>query len=137
MSTVGTVEAVSATFTAYAHAFQTLEPDVAAPYCHAPCLFISPRGVRAMVSALEVRALLAQVMADLRDRGYSRSEVTSRHVQPLGERIALLTVNRVRIRTDGTELERVGETYTFLETVGGWRIVAAAMHDFEATLQPM
>jgi NTF2-like protein (DUF6841) len=90
-----------------------------------------------MVSALEVRALLAQVMADLRDRGYSRSEVTSRHVQPLGARIALLTVNRARIRTDGTELERVGETYTFLETVGGWRIVAAAMHDFEATLQPM
>jgi hypothetical protein len=31
MSTVGTVEAVSATFTAYAHAFQTLEPDAAAP----------------------------------------------------------------------------------------------------------
>jgi hypothetical protein len=137
MSTVGTVEAVSATFAAYAHAFQTLEPDAAASYCHAPCLFISPRGVRAMVSAPEVRALLAQVMADLRARGYARSEVTSRHVQPLGQRIALLTVNRVRFRTDGTELERVGETYTFLETAGGWRIVAAAMHDFGATVQPM
>ena len=58
-------------------------------------------------------------------------------VAPLGERIALLTVNRVRLRTDGTELERVGETYTFLETPGGWKIVAAAMHDFEATPQPM
>jgi hypothetical protein len=137
MSSVGAVEAVSATFTAYTRAFQTLEPDAAAPYCHAPCLFISPRGVRAMVSAPEVRAFLAQVMADLRVRGYARSEVMSRHVQPLGGRIALLTVNRVRFRTDGTEMERVGETYTFLETVGGWKIVAAAMHDFEATVQPI
>jgi hypothetical protein len=137
MSTVETVEAVSATFTAYAQAFQTLDPDAAAPYCHVPCLFISPQGVRAMTSASEVRALLVKVMADLGTRGYARSEVMSRHVQPLGERIVLLTVNRVRLRTDGTELERVGETYTFFETVGGWKIVAAAMHDFEAARQPM
>jgi hypothetical protein len=90
-----------------------------------------------MVSASEVRALLAQVMTDLTARGYARSEVTSRHVKPLGERIALLTANRVRFRADGTELERVGKIYTFIETVGGWKIVAAAVHDFEATVQPM
>jgi ketosteroid isomerase-like protein len=53
----------------------------------------------------------------------------------MGEDIALLSVNRVRYRTDGQELERLGETYTFRKTADGWKIVVATMHDPDTVLR--
>jgi ketosteroid isomerase-like protein len=56
-------------------------------------------------------------------------------VKQMGEDIALLSVNRVRYRTDGQELERLGETYTFRKTADGWKIVVATMHDPDTVLR--
>jgi hypothetical protein len=82
-----------------------------------------------MATAAEVAALFTHVMAGLKARGYARSELTDLHVQQMSEHIAFLSVSRVRYKTDGQELERLGETYTFCKTADGWKIVAATMHD--------
>ncbi len=129
MSIGSDAEAITTTFTTYVDAFQTLNPDATLPYCHVPCLFISPQGVRVMATAAEAAALFTHVMAGLKARGYARSELTDLHVQQMSEHIAFLSVSRVRYKTDGQELERLGETYTFCKTADGWKIVAATMHD--------
>jgi hypothetical protein len=55
-------EAITQTFTNYVQMFQALDPHATLPYCHVPCMFISPQGVRVMATAAEVTALFTQVM---------------------------------------------------------------------------
>jgi len=53
----------------------------------------------------------------------------------MSERIALVSIRKIRYKTDGSELERLGETYTFLETGGDWKIAAAVVYDPERILR--
>jgi hypothetical protein len=48
---------------------------------------------------------------------------------------ALVSVGRIRYRTDGSELEQLGETYTLRKVDGDWKIVVAMVHDPGAILQ--
>ena len=114
--------------------FQTLDPHAMPSYCHVPCMFISPQGVRVMATAADIEALFRQLMASLKARSYARSELTALHVHQLSETIAMVSVSRVRYNTDGQELERLGETYTLRRTEDGWKIVVAMMHNPEAVL---
>lgn len=75
-------------------------------------MFISPLGVRVMATAADVEALFEQVMDGLKVRRDARSELTGLHVRQMSENAALVSVSRVRYKTDGQELERLGETYT-------------------------
>jgi len=125
---------ITQTFTDYIQTFQTLDPHAMPSYCHVPCMFISPQGVRVMATAADIEALFRQLMASLKARSYARSELTALHVHQLSETIAMVSVSRVRYNTDGQELERLGETYTLRRTEDGWKIVVAMMHNPEAVL---
>ena len=129
-------ETISRTFSAYVQAFQTLDPRAVLPYCHVPCVFISAQGVRAMTTAAEVEAFFDQVVQGLKSRAYARSALSEFHVRQMSESAALVSVGRVRYRTDGQELERLGETYTLLRTNSGWKIAAALVHDTDTVLHP-
>lgn len=122
-------EAITRTFTKYAQAFQTLDPKAVLPYCHVPCMLIAPQGALVMATPAEVEALFAQMARGLKARGYARSELTDLRVRQVSETIAFVSVGRVRYKTDGQELERLGETYTFRKTGDEWRIVVATVHD--------
>ena len=123
--------AISRTFSDYAQAFQTLRTDAILPYCHVPCVFISAQGMRVLATAPEVEAFFTQVIQALKARAYERSVLTSLGVRQMSERTAMVSVSRVRYRTDGEELERVGETYTLVKTGDDWKIAAALVHDPE------
>lgn len=135
MSIARDVEAITQTFTNYIQTFQTLDPHATLPYCHVPCMFISPQGVRVMATAVEVAALFTQVMESLKARSYARSELTDLHVHQMSENTALVSVSRVRYTTDGQELERLGETYTLRKTEDGWQIAVAMIHDPDTILR--
>jgi ketosteroid isomerase-like protein len=122
-------EVITQTYTNYVQAFQTLNARAVHSYCHVPCMLISPQGVRVMTTSTEIEALFARLLEDLKARSYARSEVTDLYVRQMSETIAFLSVSRVRYKTDGQELERLGETYTFRKTPDGWKIVVATMHD--------
>ena len=49
---------------------------------------------------------------------FGRSELTDLQVSQMNETIAFVSVSRVRYKTDRQELERLGETYTFLKSDG-------------------
>src|SRR5215510_7656593 len=98
------VAAITQTFTNYVQTFQTLDPHATLLYCHVPCLFLSPQGVRVLATTAEVLALFTQVMTDLQGRGYARSAVTDLHVTPMSATTAFVSVRRVRYTTEDQEL---------------------------------
>jgi len=127
-------QAIGRMFDGYVQAFQTLEPRSVAFYCHVPCVFIAPQGVRVMTSPSEVESLLAAMMSALQRRGYGRSEIADMSVNRVSNSGAVVSVRRIRYRTDGSELERLGETYMLREVDRDWKIVAAMVHDPGAIL---
>jgi limonene-1,2-epoxide hydrolase len=116
-------------YRAYFNAFQTLDPRAVLPYFHVPGMLLSPRGVSVITTDAELEAMWARVMNDLRRRDYGRSTLTDLRVEPLSDTIALLSVRVTRYRTHGTELERIGVTYTLLRVGEAWKIVLTTIHD--------
>ena len=122
-------------FNEYVQAFQTLRASAVAPYIHLPCMLISPHGVAVMSNAIEVESLLDKMMEGLKARGYARSELTDVEAIPLSENIVLMSVSRARYRNDGSQIERLGETYTFRKIDNGWKIATAMVHDPDVVLR--
>ena len=127
-------QAITQTFHNYVQTFQRLDPHATSSYFHVPCMFIPPQGVRILATAADIEALLAQIMQGLNARNYARSEITELHAHQMSENTALVSVSRVRYKTDGEELERLGETYTLRRTEGGWKIAVAMIHDPDTIL---
>jgi uncharacterized NTF2-like protein DUF6841 len=128
-------EAIVQTFRKYVQTFQSLEAPALVPYCQLPCLFISNQGVRVMANAGELQVFIAGLMTSLKARGFSRSEVADMRVNQMSENIALVSVRRIRYKTDGSELERLGETYTFRKIDSDWKVLAALVHDPDVILR--
>ena len=99
-------------------------------------MLISPQGTLVMTTPAEIEGLFARMWDALRGRQDARSELTHRHVRQAADRIAFVNVSRVRYRTDGTELERLGETYTLRKGDDGWKIAVAVVHEPGEILQP-
>jgi len=74
-------------------------------------------------------------MEGLKAHGFSRSEITEMKVNQMSERTALVSIRKIRYKTDGSELERLGETYTFLKTGDDWKVAVAVVHDPERILR--
>ena len=98
-------------------------------------MFIASQGVAVMSSTAEVESLLDKMMEGLKARGYPRSALADVEAIPLSENIVLVSVSRARYKTDGSQLERVGETYTFRKIDNGWKIVTATVHDPDVILR--
>jgi hypothetical protein len=81
-------ENIVQTFTGYIQVFQALKPRSVIPYCHIPCIFISPQGVVVMTNPAEVETFIIKLIEGLKARGYARSELTNLHVNRLSESIA-------------------------------------------------
>lgn len=128
-------DTVLGVFNEYVQAFQTLRASAVASYLHLPCMFIARQGVAVMSSTAEVESMLDRMMEGLKARGYARSELADVAAIPLSENIVLVSVSRARYKTDGSQLERLGETYTFRKIDNGWKIVTAMVHDPEVILR--
>ena len=126
---------IAQTFTDYLQAFQTLKPRAPLPFCHVPCMFIAPQGVLVMATSAETETFFTRVMEGLRARSYARSELTDLQLKQMSRDTALVSVSRVRYKTDGQELERLGETYTLRNTDGGWKIAVAMNHNPDTVLR--
>jgi hypothetical protein len=53
----------------------------------------------------------------------------------MSEHTAFVSVSRVRYKSDGQELEQLGETYTLRRTDDGWKIAVAMIHDPDTVLR--
>ena len=115
---------IARTFRDYVQAFQTLKPQALLRFCHVPCVFIAPQGVLVMASSAEIETFFTQVMENLNARSYARSELTDLQMNRMSQHTALVSVGRIRYKTDGQELERLGNLHASqyrrrLEDCGG------------------
>jgi hypothetical protein len=127
-------QAITQTFTNYIDSFQTLQTKNVLRFCDSLLLIISPQGLRTMTAPKEVEELIGQLMASLKARDFSRSEITNMRVSQMSDDIAFVSVSRVRYKTDGKELERLGETYTLQKMEAAWKIVTVIIHDADVIL---
>ena len=98
-------QAITQTFTNYIDSFQTLQTKNVLRFCDTLRLIISPQGLRTMTAPKEVEELIGQLMASLKARDFSRSEITNMRVSQMSDDIAFVSVSRVRYKTDGKELD--------------------------------
>ena len=122
-------EAIAKTFRDYVQSFQSLQARATVSYLQVPFVFISDQGMRVLVDPGSLETFIGQVMESLKGRAFSRSEITDMRVNQISEKIAVVSVRRTRYKADGSELERVGETYTFRKLDHDWKIAAALVHD--------
>jgi ketosteroid isomerase-like protein len=127
-------DVIARTYTDYFEAFQTLDPEAVLPYYHTPFLALTPAGVRAVDDVADARAMFADMMKALRERGYARSGWARLGLRQLSADTAMVSCEVTRYRADGTALERFGATYAFRKTEAGWRIAMLTIHDADAVL---
>ena len=116
-------------FLAYVRAFETLDPEVVLPFYNVPSMFVTPQTVFAVPDANTARALLSQVMGQLRSQSYRRTEVLGLTVRKLSPGLASCAGVFVRFTTGGEEIVRIGFTYTMQNAAGVWKIVVAVVHE--------
>jgi ketosteroid isomerase-like protein len=122
-------ESVAQTFRDYIQAFQSLRAPAVLSYFQVPFVLIGDTGVRALADAGSLEAFVGQLMEGLRARDFARSAITDMRVHRMSEKLTLVSVRRIRYKNDGSELERLGETYTFRRCDDGWKIAVAIVHD--------
>jgi ketosteroid isomerase-like protein len=122
-------EAIAKTLRDYVQSFQSLQVGAVVSYFQVPFVFISDQGVRVLADTGALETFLRQVMESLKARAFSRSEITDMRVNRMSAGVALVSVRRIRYKSDGSELERLGETYTFRRVDHDWKIAAAMVHD--------
>ena len=124
--------AVTRMLTDYYSAFSELDVQAILPYCHEPCLLISPQGVAAMPTFAAMVATYTPLMEALRARRYARSELTRLHVKRLSTTTTLASGIAVRYNAAGQELEgleRAGVTYLLQKAGSRWKISVTVIHD--------
>jgi uncharacterized NTF2-like protein DUF6841 len=105
-----------------------LDPEAALPFYHLPGIFIAPQGVFAVPDANTARALLSQVMAQLRGQSYRRTEVVGLTVRKFSPNLVACAGTFVRFNTGGEEITRLGFIYT-MRYSGSWKVVVAVLHE--------
>ena len=97
-----------------------------------PIMVISPENVVALGTRAELATFFEKVVATiLGPNGYSHSKVGECHVRLLNSATALCSGVAIRIKTDNTELQRVGFTYLFRKNSEGWRILGIINTDLD------
>src|SRR3977135_1876527 len=101
---------------------------MALPFYHLPSMFIAPHGVFPVPDTDTARALLSQVMGQLRSQSYRRTEVVDLTVRNLSPDLASCAGRFARFNTGSHEIARLGFTYT-MRNAGSWKIIVGVVHE--------
>ena len=126
----GDESAIHGVVSEYYDAFVS-DPTVAATYYGEPALIVLPNEVFSLGTRKEVEEFLRRGRSSLRALGYSHTRMAESRVKRLNETIALYSTVAVRMKTDGTELERAGFTYLLHKGGEGWKIHELVATDVE------
>lgn len=105
----------------YLNGFVSLDTEHVVPLVHQPFMFISSGRTGVLSTHADIESWLKPVFADLKQRGYGRSEWPQLQVKLLTKDISIASALIVRYKTDGTEMERFGATYLLRKTPEGGR----------------
>ena len=117
---------------AYADALARGDIDEGVSLLHLPTMYVSPQGVTVFSDAEVARTLLGIGTEQMRSEGYHHTEFPDLTKRELSQDVVALSGTLVRRREDGSELNRVGFTYTFRSDAGSWKLVCGIIHDVPA-----
>ena len=110
-------DVVSGYYDAFGH-----DSAAASAFCGEPTLIIIPDQIILLRTRTDVEAAFDQLVATLKASGYSHSALGEHLVKLLNPATALYSTVAIRMKADGTELQRSGFTYLLHKGNGGWKI---------------
>jgi ketosteroid isomerase-like protein len=87
-----------------------------------PTLIVFPSQVVGLSTRADVEAFLDKLVASLKPSGYSHSKLGDHCVKLLNSTTALYSTVAIRLKADGTEMQRSGFTYLLHKSSAGWKI---------------
>jgi hypothetical protein len=82
------------------------------------------KGLSQCPSESDHQRSFAKIMADLKERGWARSDIDQLRTWPMAEDLAMILADVTRYKIDGSALERVRACYTVRRGNKGWQIVS-------------
>ena len=114
-------DAIHAVVSGYYDAFGR-DSAAASGFYGEPTLIVAPNKVIVLSTRADIEAFLDRVAANLKRNGYSHSTLIDRRVKLLTSTTALCGGIAIRMKADGTEMQRSGFTYLLQKGDLGWRI---------------
>jgi ketosteroid isomerase-like protein len=115
---------LGAFYQSYIAAFNREDIDAFTESCGYPYAWISGRhGLSQCATEGDHQRSFGEIMADLKERGWVRSNVDQLKVWALAEDLAMILADVTRHKADGSVLERVRACYTVRRDAKGWKIV--------------
>lgn len=140
MNAMNAMTPAKARFIEYLQAFNKLDANLIPSFFYLPSMLITPAIIAPpMTTIAEVEAVFTPFMADLKHRGFSKSELISLSEKQLSDNTVIFSGSAIRYKKDGeieTELEDLGFTYTLRldYTDDTWKIIMGIIHDFETAI---
>lgn len=108
------------------------DPVIAASYYGEPSLVVLPHEVIPLLRRADIETFLAKGRDALMARGYLDTRMKASRVRKLNHSTALYGTIAVRMKRDGTELERGAFTYLLHKADSGWKIHAVMATDADS-----
>ncbi len=119
----------------YCAAFRPGGASAAAGYFHYPVTLLAGGTKQTFASSGDLEAMFVDGLAALSDKGFSHSTVDEMNIHPLGASVALASGVFTRWHENGSELEKIGATYTVIkEGAGDWKITTVITHGVETVV---
>jgi hypothetical protein len=123
-------DAIHEVLAAYYDAFAR-DPAAAATYYGEPALILAPNDLVSLPTRKDAETFLAKLLGSLKTLGYSNTKLTAPRIKMLNPTTALYGTVAIRMKTDGTELERAGFTYLLHKVRAGWKINGIVATDLD------
>ena len=116
---------LEAFYQSYIAAFNREDIDAFTESFAYPYAWISGRhGLSQCATEGDHQRSFGKIMADLKERGWARSNVDRLKTWALAEDLAMILADATRYKADGSVLERVRACYTVRRDGKGWKIVS-------------
>ncbi len=114
-------------YRSYIAAFNREDIDAFSETFTYPYAWVSGRhGLSECRTESDHQSSFGKIMADLKHRGWVRSDIDQLNAWPLAEDLAMILADVSRYKSDGSVLERVRACYTLRRDAGTWKIVTLA-----------
>jgi hypothetical protein len=94
----------------------------AATFYGEPTFIVLPNVVLTLATRSDVEAYLAKALGLLKPLGYSNTKLGAPRIKMLNSTTALYGTDVIRMKIDGTELQRAGFIYLLHKGSAGWKI---------------
>jgi hypothetical protein len=117
---------VEAFYKSYTAAFIGKDVKAISECFACPGALVTGHGLAQWATESDLQQLLGRYLADLKDRGWTRSEMGQLKIWPMAEDLAMVLADGTRYKADGSILEPVRNCYTVRRDANNWKIVTVS-----------